>query len=69
MPRSNQETLGSGCVCETGCKSCDRLAEAWEAMTEALDYAAVHSSSGQIRDKARAALALARKVSRSGGES
>lgn len=34
--RSNQETLGSGCICEHGCDSCDRLAEAFNAMRDAL---------------------------------
>lgn len=34
----NQTRLGNGCVCDSGCESCDALAEAWEAMREALKH-------------------------------
>ena len=34
--RHNQETLGNGCLCDSGCEACDRLAEAFTALREAL---------------------------------
>lgn len=34
--RTAQARLNSGCVCAGGCESCDRLAEAFEAMQAAL---------------------------------
>lgn len=36
--RHNQETLGNGCVCDSGCEACDRLAEAFEAMRDSLSW-------------------------------
>lgn len=66
--RSNQETLGNGCVCETGCDSCDRLAEAWEAMLWALRRCAesalidAERQAPDVHKEIRAALRLAEKV-------
>lgn len=66
--RSNQETLGNGCVCEHGCEACDRLAEAFTRMQAALERAR-HSGLLQmaieapdIYDECSEALSLARKV-------
>lgn len=60
MPmRHNQETLGNGCVCDSGCESCDALADAFEAMREALAYL-------RMCYNARAALDLSDKVIRHG---
>lgn len=69
-PDSAQVILNSGCVCSHGCDSCDRLAEAWEAMREALQWLVkvpmpnVQPFLPQMRQAARAALALADKVGR-----
>ena len=41
----NQGRLNSGCVCNEGCESCDALAEAFEAMREALEF-----TLGQLSD-------------------
>jgi len=30
--RHNQETLGNGCVCDSGCEACDRLADEVERL-------------------------------------
>lgn len=75
----NQARLGSGCVCDSGCDSCDRLAEAFEAVREALVHVQLAYSMArqtQAHDitldafflvpnyEARAALALADKVTR-----
>lgn len=69
--RSNQEALGSGCVCSHGCKSCDRLAEAFEAMREALKICLPHvhqmawnKLGEEAESQARAALKLADEVRR-----
>jgi len=74
----NQATLGNGCVCDSGCPRCDALAEAFEAMREALMLNIEAGARLQVgernggamgdmslaTDKARAALALADKVTR-----
>ena len=61
---SNQMRLGNGCVCDSGCDSCWRLAEAFEAMEAALRKVVDDLSTVPCRaiNEARAALALARKV-------
>jgi len=59
--RHNQETLGNGCICDSGCEQCDALAEAFEAMRRALDNF-MHLEP-EMRE-AREALQLADKVSR-----
>jgi hypothetical protein len=73
--RDNQTTLGSGCVCPSGCDSCDRLAEAWSAMVEALTGVLADAAlsrnlmmqphlqlAAAREEQARAALTLARRV-------
>jgi hypothetical protein len=60
--RHNQETLGNGCLCDSGCESCNRLAEAFEAMREALR--ATVDRWPQSAAEARAALRLAEEVMR-----
>jgi hypothetical protein len=66
MTRDNQATLGNGCVCASGCDSCDQLAEAFEAMREALRYALdAGQGAGIVKrhiDRMNAALARADKV-------
>jgi len=71
--RHNQETLGNGCVCDTGCESCGRLAEAFEAMREAVEHVKAmagdvyldgHPEWGTIVSDATVALHLADKVTR-----
>lgn len=68
----NQTVLGNGCVCTHGCEACDALAEAFEAMREALrNVISDLGRTGEAYDggephcvhRARAALALADKVS------
>lgn len=68
--RTNQARLNNGCVCPDGCDSCDRLAEAFEAMREALQHVttlAAEAAMGTYRTsvqvkEARAALRLADRV-------
>ena len=68
---SNQMRLGNGCVCDSGCDSCARLADAFEAMREALEH--VKAMAGDVYldghpewetmvFDAVASLSLARKV-------
>ena len=75
----NQATLGSGCVCDSGCEACDRLAGAFEAMREALALSTSMMAESFVTlglapfgapevaiIRNRAALALADKLSRTG---
>ena len=66
---SNQARLGNGCVCAEGCESCDALAEAFEAMREALHpfvelnrQTVSNAQHNAMYQAARAALKLADKV-------
>ena len=65
---SNQLILSNGCVCSHGCPGCDRLAEAWTAMREALRRVYSSTAYDRMSDERQAevdaALSLAQKVSR-----
>ena len=60
---SNQARLGNGCVCDSGCDSCGRLAEAFTRMEAALRRVLrdgyLHHD---LETVTRAALRLAEKV-------
>lgn len=73
-PTGNQARLNSGCICDSGCESCARLAEAFEALRDSLAWMKdnaeniqrhpelyQHSLSHHVQE-ARAALALAARV-------
>lgn len=67
---SNQYRLNSGCVCDSGCESCARLAEAYTQMREALIAISRGLTNGQKergetpKTLAYAALVLAEGVKR-----
>jgi len=65
--KSNQSTLGNGCVCDSGCENCDALAEAYTATLKALRSCPTGYLGGIADGRAwlrqyAAALALAAKV-------
>ena len=66
---SNQARLNSGCVCDSSCDSCGRLADAFVAMREAFNELDANCENRQdepfiayVRKTARAALAKAARV-------
>lgn len=59
----NQGRLGSGCVCDSGCESCDRLAEEHAELLAALrDLYLFGRKDAEVN--ARAAMAIARAYAR-----
>ena len=60
----NQGRLGSGCVCDSGCENCTRLAEAFVAMRDALQLMYIHfqDTDAPLGIAARTALQLAGRV-------
>lgn len=77
---SNQQALNNGCICEDGCAQCNRLADAYVAMREALllftseiplvrgNATGLWAYSVNWEEKARAALALADSLSKPIGD-
>lgn len=62
-PAGNQSRLNNGCVCDSGCESCDRLAEAFTEMHQTLAY--LHSKlTPHLVQRIYTVLALADKVTK-----